>query len=491
MMIRPGDRLWLAETVRLREEHWGPLEDADAVRVTRHLDLDLPGRVLERAARLGRRERLDETLVAWRRGASLALAILLVLAAASGVATALGALGDGTRPVNVVWALGALLGLHALTFLLWLASFALGSRQAGSDGGAGLGRAWLWMAGKIARGPDAALAPQAFLALCGRLGALRWWYGAIIHLVWLLALLAALAALLLALSTASYRFIWATTLLSPDAFVRFTAALAWLPAHLGFAAPDAALVRASDGAHALPAVAQSQWSVWLVGALLTYGVLPRLAAWLLSVAMLRRAMRRACVDMTLPGYAALRDRLQPPASAGPADEIPIATGPTIHAAGPGGPDSPGAAGALSPEQFAAARTAGATVLVGLELPDDLPWPPPDLPTAAVALANIDTREQRNRLLDDLARAPAPRLLLVLDARQSPDRGTLALIAELCAKAGEARVWLYGPSETASSGAQTRARLGLWHDRLTRAGMQETAIMADRDAALAWLEPVHG
>ena len=27
---------WLAEAIRLREEHWGPLEDADAVRQARN-----------------------------------------------------------------------------------------------------------------------------------------------------------------------------------------------------------------------------------------------------------------------------------------------------------------------------------------------------------------------------------------------------------------------------------------------------------------------
>src|SRR3546814_9939352 len=61
----------------------------------------------------------------WRHGAALSLAILLLIAVIAGVASAAGALGDGTRPVNVLWAVGALLGVHALTFLLWLASFLL------------------------------------------------------------------------------------------------------------------------------------------------------------------------------------------------------------------------------------------------------------------------------------------------------------------------------------------------------------------------------
>ena len=43
---------WQAELIRLREAHWGPLEDADAVRRARHLDAGLPARIL--ASRLRR-----------------------------------------------------------------------------------------------------------------------------------------------------------------------------------------------------------------------------------------------------------------------------------------------------------------------------------------------------------------------------------------------------------------------------------------------------
>ncbi|KAG1541035.1 hypothetical protein G6F50_014280 [Rhizopus delemar] len=135
------------------------------------------------------------------------------LLAGLNIGVALGALGDGSRPVNVLWALGALLGLHALTFLLWLASFLVRASAM-----TGLGRLWLWATRKLARGPDGALVPQACLLLLARAGALRWLFGAISHLLWLAALCAALAALLAVLSTASYRFIWATTLLAPDTF---------------------------------------------------------------------------------------------------------------------------------------------------------------------------------------------------------------------------------------------------------------------------------
>ncbi|SSW71676.1 DUF2868 domain-containing protein [Achromobacter agilis] len=455
---------WLAELVRLREAHWGPLEDADAVRRARQLDADLPARILARAGLLAQRERLAPLVDAWRRSAMGILVALFALAALSGAAAALGALGDGSRPVNVLWALGALLGLHALTFLLWLCSFLFRASAA-----TGLGRLWLWATRKLARGPDGALVPQAFLNLLARAGALRGLFGAISHLLWLTALCAALATLLAVLSTASYRFIWATTLLAPDTFVALTRAIGWLPAHLGFPMPDAAMVRASDGTQALSADAQVQWSVWLIGVLVVYGILPRLLAGTLCAASTLRALRGLRVDPALPGFSALRDRLEPPAlSTGIDRPVDPLHEPRVRAAPPAGLD-------------------GRPVVLGLELPADLEWPPSDVPEAVQQAGNLDTREERNRVLDALAQAAATRLLIACDARQTPDRGTLSLIAELAAHAAQTRVWLIPPRASADAAA---TRAPLWRERLLALGLPADAIVQTPAAPFAWLESGH-
>lgn len=455
---------WLAELVRLREAHWGPLEDADAVRRVRQLDAGLPARILARAALLAQREQLVPLVDAWRRSALAILAALFALAAVSGAAAALGALGDGTRPVNVLWALGALLGLHALTFLLWLASFLFKASSA-----TGLGRLWLWATRKLARGPDGALVPQAFLNLLARAGALRGLFGAVSHLLWLTALCAALAALLAVLSTASYRFIWATTLLAPDTFVTLTQAVGWLPAQLGFPLPDAAVVRASDGAQVLPADAQVQWSVWLIGVLVVYGIVPRLLAGTLCAAAALRALRRLRVDPALPGFAALRDRLEPPAlSSGIDRPVDPLHEPRMRAAPPSALD-------------------GRPVILGLELPQDLQWPPADVPAAVQQAGNLDTREERNRVLDALANTAATRLLIACDARQTPDRGTLSLIAELAAHAAQTRVWLIPPAAQ----APVASRAPLWRERLLALGLPAQAVVQSSAAPYAWLESGDG
>src|SRR5690606_40007002 len=100
---------WLAEIIRLREEHWGPLEDADAVRQARNAPGTLETRILMRARLLAQREGHDGLAARWRQGAVYSLLGLLAAAVIAGVASAAGALGDGSRPVNVLWALGALL----------------------------------------------------------------------------------------------------------------------------------------------------------------------------------------------------------------------------------------------------------------------------------------------------------------------------------------------------------------------------------------------
>ena len=296
-------------------------------------------------------------------------------------------------------------GLHALTFLLWLASFLL--RPAAATG---LGRLWLWVTRKLARGPDTALAPQALLNLLARAGA-----------------------------GCSAR----SATCSADRVVRRAgdavdgAVHRQLPLHLGHHAaraghlrladpgdrlaagpgglppPDAATVLASDGVQTLPAAAQVQWSLWLIGVVVVYGVLPRLAAALLCLVVLRRRLAGLRIDPALPGHAALR---------------PAGTRRGLHRPGP--PVDP-----LHEPRLSAPAPAGWTAVrccwrwnCPTTCPGRRPQPRrhPD--------RRLDTREERRRILDALADAAASRLLIACDARQTPDRGTLTLIAELAAHA---------------------------------------------------------
>ncbi|MDN5844599.1 MAG: DUF2868 domain-containing protein, partial [Alcaligenaceae bacterium] len=206
--------LWQAEAIRLRETHWGPLEDTAELRRAGRPGLDLSGRIALRAELLATRDGLAAHLAHWRQGARLAAVVLLIIAALAGAGAAWGALGSGQQPVNLARALLALLGLHAVTFLLWLLSCWPGAAPA-----SGLSQAWLWLTRKLVRGPDAALASQALTGLLARARAWRATLGGISHSAWTVAFISALLALLLLLSTRRYTFQWETTLLSPESFV--------------------------------------------------------------------------------------------------------------------------------------------------------------------------------------------------------------------------------------------------------------------------------
>ena len=90
--------------------------------------------------------------------------------------------------------------------------------------------------------------------------------------------------------------------------------------------------------------------------------------------------------------------------------------------------------------------------------------------------------QRRRLLEQLTRYPPARLVIACDPRRSPDRGTLALIAELSRCAAATRVWLLqAPPGEALDGE----RLGDWHAGIERLQLPHTSA-----SPLGWLETGH-
>lgn len=448
---------WLTETLRLRESSWGPLEDSAEAGRARAKGGDFPARLLTRTRLLATRERLDATLVRWQQFARLAILLLGAGAVLAGVAAAAGALGSGARPVNLALAVAALLGLNTLTFLLWVASFGMHAEARGSL----LADIWLRITQRLARGPDAALMPRALLELLGRQSVTRWSAGILSHGLWVLALLAAVAALIVLLATRRYTFQWETTLLSPDAFVAMVNGLGRLPSLLGFPLPAAELIRSSGGQQPLPESAHALWSGWLLGVVVVYGLLPRLAALALSIIVVRRRLSRMSIDASLPGIAELHDRLLP-ASVGTGIDEPA----PLEALRVAQPQLD--TGAMAPR-----------CLVGIELPADLPWPPAGTPGDVSDLGSIDTREQRNQLLDALRRQPAQRLLACCDARQTPDRGTLALLAELASLAGAMQVALLPDNDAP-------ARRSQWRQQLMRAGVSAEPPPASLAEALEWL-----
>ncbi|RON47468.1 DUF2868 domain-containing protein [Pseudomonas frederiksbergensis] len=451
------NNLWLTETIRLREEHAGPLDDLEANRLARSAGGDLPTRIQRRALWLAERDGMTSALKHWLQGARLALLVLAILAVVSGAGLAFAALGDGQVSVNVFWALGSLLGLNLILLLSW----ALGLVFAGEHG-ATLGRLWLWLSEKLARDAKAAQLAPALLLLLQRHKLNRWAVGVLVNSLWLLAMLSALAILLTLMATRRYGFVWETTLLSADTFVAMTQALGALPSLLGFNVPTVEMIRASGDTALNIESARQAWATWLVGVLVVYGVLPRLLLALFCLWRWKTGQASLRLDLNLPGYAQLRERLMPTSERlGISDAAPD----QLHRV----------------ESAVSELHSEGALLVAIELDEQRPWPP-SLPKSVSNAGILDSRESRNKLLEQLSRFPPARLAIACDPRRSPDRGSLALIAELARNASATRVWLL---QAPTGEALDAERLGDWHTAL-----QQLELPFADCAPMNWLETGH-
>ena len=430
--------LWLAETLRLREERDGPCEDSE---ICRRLQAagggELPALMVARAGQLAAGNGLQAAVLRWQRASRLVWLLLALLAVLGGSGMAFSALGDGSAAVNLPWALLCLLGLHLLTLAGWLLGLLLPASNLPS-----LARLWLDLGQRLHTSADWSPGP-AWLLLLERAGLLRRTFGLYSHSLWLLTLGSALLMLIALLTTRHYQFVWQTTLLDAASLRTLVDALGWLPAQLGALHPDAgALVQSLDEA------GRRQWALWLLACVLVYGLLPRL---LLLLTCLPRALSAAqqarLLDSSLPGYARLRERLQPEQQRlGVVDAD----------------DQPQTAASSAP----VSHTAGSGLWqLAIELDQHPLWPPvlPGVNDAGV----LDDSASRRRLLLQFATQPPQRLLIACDPRRSPDRGTLALLGELARSAADTRIWLL-PAPAGS--ALDAERLADWQAALAQAGL---------------------
>ena len=455
--LTPLDELWLTQAVCLREQHAGPLDDEQACRRARANGGDLLTRIKSRALWLADRDGMLGALHHWKQGARLAMILLAAFAVFSGAGLAFAALGDGQTPVNVFWALGSLLGLNLILLISWACGVLFAGQSA-----AGLGRLWIWLSEKLSRDAQAAQLAPALIVLLQRKRLNRWLLGTCVNGLWLLAMVSALALLLLLLATRRYGFVWETTILSSDTFVSLTHALGALPSMLGFDVPSDIMIRASGDSVTAVENARQAWAAWLVGVLVVYGIAPRLLLTLLCYGRWKAGRKHLALDLSEPGFAELRERLMPSSERlGVSDAAPT----QLHQVNTG-PSASNSEGAL---------------LVAIELDDQQPWPPA-LPEGVSDAGILDSRESRRTLLDQLTRYPPARLVIACDPRRSPDRGSLALIAELAQCATTTRIWLL--AAPAGQGLDAD-RVADWHNALGQLSLVWT-----ESAPLTWLETGH-
>ncbi len=452
---------WLADALRLSQQRARSAtfssDQLDAVAAAaRQHSLDPEQRMLYRARVLAAQTGLPAAQAAWRQRGRLILVLILLLAFAGGLSAALGVMGSGHAPVNVLWALGALLGINLAMLLFWLVSLGM------SPGVLSAGHLWFWLNARF-YGRESVLLAQSFDSLNQRAGLTRWWLAAISHGFWSAALAGSLAGLLLALSLRSYAFVWETTILPTPVFTAAVQGLGWLPSLLGFPLPGQATVAAA-GQLTTELAVQSDgdrriWAGWLCGAVLVYGLVPRLMLLVFSGWRVLAGQRSLRLDLHSADWAEIHQQLSP------ASEMAGVTDPA--------PASP--AHQHSRNADLAVGTA-APLVIGFELDDQMVWPV--LP-ATVERLLAGSREQRQAAITRLEQSPPRALLLVCDSAQTVDRGSLAWLTQASGSVLHVAVWLSGNGPT--------ARRDLWRQQLQTIGLDAARVFDDAQAALRWLE----
>ena len=433
--------LFACEFQRLEESRGLRADDQTLVERLRASSSATQSKILARADRLTAQRLGEHWQLRLRRRLRWLLALLLGLLLLSGAAGAALALGDGSRPLNILGLVAALVVPSSVMLLLWLVlliwpaqPFAAGPR---------LPR---FLSRWLLRGAGLSNAEQWWQASRGLLrGSLwpRWALSALSHGLWMAWLSGTLLGLIWAYSLNRYDFVWETTLLSSLGFEQALVALTRWPALLGFEVPNAEQIAASAVRPEGSAEVARRWAQWSLGALVGYAVLPRLLALIFSLLRAWRLGRR------------LAERLSP----------------SLQAIAPESTISP----QLPRFQLRSAAVGdGQRELLCLECD-----PPADWHSAEqVLVERVETREERRLALRRLSARAAQRLLLGIDPRLSPDRSSLSFIAELSAHAGQLRVVLL---QTASE-----ERTTAWIAELQALGLPAEHCFAEPAAAWSWL-----
>lgn len=455
------NKVWLCEAIQLRENQWGPLDDSKARLLAQHERTPL-AKVISRAQSLSHSIGLTTTITTLSTAGWFAIFFILIAAVIAGTSMALTALGTGTQPVNIVWALISLLGLNTLSLILWCLALLSPTASGGR-----LVQLWPWLTRKLARGPNMGLAVQAWWSVWHQAHATRWLLSTGTHLIWMTLSVAATLTLLLALSTRQYDFVWETTVLSSEVFVRWIGYMSVIPQWLGFAVPDHEMVRASNSVSQQNAeLSRRLWSGLLLGSLLIYGVLPRVLLGLLSVLILKRHSRLE-PDLTSPYYSAALSRMS-------SFDVQTDGQQPLESILKKG---------LDRNENENDPWNSEHLLIAIELDPTDEWPPEGIGAALSFASPVDSRESRQQTLLNTANARPHSLVVACDARHSPDRGTLRLIADLSDCSKRTLLWL-------RHSQATHAHTEAWVTQLRNLPHVELCVNDAGVSIMQWLERHH-
>jgi len=364
-------------------------------------------RLSMRARLLIRDNALEDALQQPHRQFIRARRICLIAAVILGGLAASQAVSESST-LNIYWLLAVLLGFNTLSLLLWLSGIALNLQSLSSGIVAQLAS---WLPYRHKQDPAIpSLASHAWWESCltGNVG--KWRISVLTHQFWLTYLSAGLVLLILLMLAKQYNFIWGTTLLPDSALPGLTQMLGTPLEALGLKIPDNPQTVASRvGVMKQDAETRTAWATFLIGAVLVYGLLPRLLVLGFSLIMQKWSEHRFKLDLYLPYYIELRQRLM-------AREVKAAVIDADPHAGvkPKEVERP-------PENVAIPANVQA---FGIELDEATNWP-----DSVICRLNIIDQESHDQAMALIKNLNSP-LLLGVAAHRLPDRGVQRLIKEL-------------------------------------------------------------
>jgi hypothetical protein len=123
------------------------------------------------------------------------------------------------------------------------------------------------------------------------------------------------------------------------------------------------------------------------------------------------------------------------------------------------------------------------LLIAIELDPKDDWPPSGIGAALSFASPVDSKESRQQALQNTANARPLNLVIACDARHSPDRGTLRLIAELSDCSKRTLLWL-------RHSQATHAHTEAWVIQLRSLPHIELYVRDDGASIMQWLERHH-
>lgn len=379
------------------------------------------------------------------------LLAVLIIAALAGAVTCAKSLANAGTQLNIFWVLGVLLGLSWISLLLWVLTLLLHRDQAGL-----VAPLFSKLLDRFLPERPEPTATQAASRIWfrqiffSRPGSMR--LGWITHLVWSAYLLGGVVGLLLLFTTRQFNFVWESTLLDGESFVRFTQWLTPPLAVLGLPVPDATQILASsiDSINMNTAATRRTWALFLLGCVLIYGLLPRLLIGIICLAAEWRLRNQEPLDMNQPYYVKLQREFWPQGSRAcvlDADDHP--------------PD------VQNKKSFSVTPLPQNCLWLGLELPQQFSLP--EAARAQVGFINIldeKTLEQA-RIATQTKSAP---VALLIDSDKAADRGLQRTVTQLAESVGPKNLWLVLRPHTTDNKWQswlhTAARAGLTPEQVT-------------------------